>query len=352
MSLVKLEKVSKRYGTIVALKNVSLDAPPGEILSVIGPSGSGKTTLLKIMAGLETGFEGVIWWGERKLEGNNAPFLRARSTMVFQKTIVFNTTVYKNVAYGLKLKWYSSSEIDRKVRHYLKIVGLQGYEHRNAKKISGGEQQRVSLARALALEPELLLLDEPTANLDPKNVSIIENVISLFNREHNAKIVIATHNLFQAEHFAKKVYVLMNGEIVSSGTPEDIFKRPDSASLASFIKYGNIFHGVSTVMENGTMQVEIENLRLEAVTNKVGSVTVFIRPEDIVVSTIPFTTSMRNMYKGKILEITDLGPTVKLKIDAGVVLTAIITKKSFIQMGLNLGSYVYAGFKATSVEII
>ncbi|MEM2915171.1 MAG: ABC transporter ATP-binding protein [Candidatus Bathyarchaeia archaeon] len=351
MSLVKLNSISKRYGEIIALKNISLEVKAADVISIIGPSGSGKTTLLKIMAGLSD-FDGTIFWDEIKIEKSNMNFLRAKSTMVFQKTIIFNTTVYKNVAYGLKLKKYSSREIDCKVKYYLEIVGLKGYEDRNARKISGGEQQRVSIARALALEPELLLLDEPTANLDPKNVSIIENVISLFNREHNAKIVMATHNLFQAEHCAKKVHVLMDGEIVSSGTPEDIFKRPNSASLATFMKYGNIFHGVSTVMDDGTAQVEIENLRLEAVTNKAGSVTVFIRPEDIVVTATPFASSMRNMYKGKILEITDLGPKVKLKIDVGVALTAIITKKSFAQMGLNLGSYVYAGFKATSVEII
>lgn len=351
MSLMKLDNISKRYGEIVALENVCLEVRARDILSIIGPSGSGKTTLLKIMAGLAD-FEGAIFWDGREITGKNIDFLRAKSTMVFQKTTIFNTTVYKNVAYGLRLRRYPSREIDLKVKYYLKTVGLQDYANRNAKKLSGGEQQRVSIARALALEPELLLLDEPTANLDPGNISIIENVISLFNKEHDVKIVVATHNLFQAERLARKVYVLMSGEIVKSGIPEDIFKKPDSASLASLVRYGNIFYGFSTVIEEGTARIELENLMLEAVTDKSGNVTVFIRPEDVVVSTVPFTSSIRNMYKGRILEITDLGPTVKLKIDVGIVLTAIVTKRSFVQMKLNLGSDVYTGFKATAVEVI
>ena len=352
MSLVKTNNISKKYGGVVALKNINLEVRPNDIISVIGPSGSGKTTLLKIMAGLESDFEGVILWDGNEINMDATNLLRTKSTMVFQKTIIFNTTVYKNVAYGLKLKMYSKQEIDRRVRDCLRIVGLQGYEDRNAKYVSGGEQQRVSIARALALEPELLLLDEPTANLDPKNISIIQNIIALFNKEGDSKIVLATHNLFQAEQLAKRIYLLANGEIIRSGTPEDIFKKPDSATLASFIKYENVFTGVSTVLADGTARITVEKLQLEAITDKSGKVTVFIKPEDIVISPNPFTSSIRNMYKGKIIEIIDLGPTIKLKIDTNIIFAAIITKRSFRQMKLNLGSEVYTGFKATSIEII
>ncbi|MCP8310980.1 MAG: ABC transporter ATP-binding protein, partial [Candidatus Methylarchaceae archaeon HK02M1] len=221
--LIELKGINKRYGEVAALNNASLKVMNGEILTIIGPSGSGKTTLLRIMAGIDRPTSGEFYFDGVKVDGGNMGEVRLRGTMVFQRTALFNATVYKNLVYGLKLRGYPKNDIKEKVQDALRLVRLEGYENRPAKKLSGGEQQRVSLARALVLETELLLLDEPTANLDPKNVSIIEETIAQVNKERQTTIVMATHNIFQAETLANRLAILHEGKIVEVGTAKEVF---------------------------------------------------------------------------------------------------------------------------------
>ena len=186
----------------------------GTITTLLGPSGSGKTTLLRIVAGLDNPTRGTILYENREITDGEQDILRQNATMVFQKSVFFNTTVYNNVAYGLNLKEdLSKEEISNKVREALALVRLEGFEKRSAKKLSGGEQQRVSLARALVLDRELLLLDEPTVNVDPKNVSIIEETIMRVNRERKTTIVLATHNMFQAESLSQNVALILGEQL-------------------------------------------------------------------------------------------------------------------------------------------
>ncbi len=272
--------------------------------------------------------------------------------MVFQKTALFNTTVYKNVAYGLKLRKFSKKEIAERVENVLDLVKLNGYEKRLAKKLSGGEQQRVSLARALALNAELLLLDEPTANLDPKNVSIIEETISRVNHEFNTTIVMATHNLFQAETITKRAALILGGKIVQVGTAQEIFRVP-SKHLASFARLENVFSGTSRILKEGTSLIDVGNgVKIETALKKSGDVTVFVRPEDIIISKKPISSSARNVFKGKVIEISDLESVAKIKIDAGKQFIVQITKRSFNDMQLNIHSQVFLAFKASSVHTI
>lgn len=234
--LIELKDVTKRYGEIVALNNVSLKVMKGEILAIIGPNGSGKTTMLRIMAGIDKLTSGEIYFDGIKIDDRNIDKLRSKSTMVFQRTVLFDTTVYKNLAYGLKLRGYSKKEIKEKVREALRIVKLEGYENRLVKRLSGGEQQRVSLARALVLGAELMLLDEPTANLDPYNIVMIEEIISNINRNFNTTIIMATHNMFQAKRLGKRVVFLFDGEVVEAGKADKIFEDPQDKRTKSFIK--------------------------------------------------------------------------------------------------------------------
>jgi len=350
--LIKLKSVTKRYGEITALDDVSLEIREKEIFAVIGPNGSGKTTMLKIMASIDTPTEGEVHFDGVKVSNSNRSQIRTKCTMVFQKTVLFNTTVYKNIAYGLKLRKFSKNEIDERVENVLDLVKLHGYEKRLAKNLSGGEQQRVSLARALALNTELLLLDEPTANLDPKNVSIIEETISRVNREFNTTIVMATHNLFQAETITKRAALLLGGKMVQVGTAQEIFRVP-SKHLASFARLENVFSGTSKILKEGTSLIDIGNgLEIEAALRKSGNATVFVRSEDIIVSKKPISSSARNVFRGKIVEISDLESVVKLKIDAGKQFIVQITKRSFNEMQLNVRSEVFLTFKASSVHTI
>ncbi|UCG37215.1 MAG: ABC transporter ATP-binding protein [Candidatus Bathyarchaeota archaeon] len=348
--MVKLEAISKRYGEIAALDNVDLEIREKEVLTLLGPNGSGKTTLLRIIAFIDSPTNGdLLFDGERIYDGNKV-MARKKCTMVFQRAALFNSTVYKNIAYGLKLRGCSKRETKEKVGEALALAKLQGYEKRYAKKLSGGEQQRVSLARALALNTQLLLLDEPTANLDPKNASIIEETISFVNREFGTTIVAATHNIFQAEILTDRVGLLLAGRLAQVGPPHEVLRGP-STGLASFARLENIFSGNSKILPEGTSIIEADGgLKIESATRKSGKVTVFVMPEDIIVSERAILSSARNVFRGKIVDVSDLGSIVKLRVAARRDFVVQVTKRSFVEMRLNVGSLVFLTFKASSVH--
>jgi len=350
LPLIELENINKTYGKNTVLKQVNLQIQEGEVFSLLGPNGSGKTTLLRIMAGIEKPTSGEMCFKGAKVGDGNLNDLRLKTTMVFQKTALFNTSVYKNIAYGLRLRELSKKETDRKVREVLKTVKLEGYEKRSAKKLSGGEQQRVALARALALDTEVLLLDEPTANVDPKNVSIIEDVLSWVNKEKKTTMIVATHNMFQAETLAKRAALLLEGKIVKVGAPQEIFNLPPTL-LASYARLENVFSGVSKITGEGTSLVDVgDDVQIETSFEKIGNTTVFVRPEDIIVSLNPIVSSARNSFEGRIVEVSDLGAIVKLRVKAGRDFTVQVTKRSFNDMQLNIDSRVFLAFKASSVQ--
>jgi len=350
--IMELENVSKAYGNIIALNQVNLKVQEGEIFSFLGPNGSGKTTLLRIMAGIEKPTSGEVRFNGAKVDESNINDVRLKTTMVFQKTALFSTSVFKNIAYGLRLRGYSKKETADKIREVLRTVKLEGYEKRPAKKLSGGEQQRVALARALALDTEVLLLDEPTANIDPKNVSIIENVLSWVNKEKKTTIVVATHNVFQAETLAKRAALLLEGKIVKVGATQEIFALP-SKLLASYARLENVFSGASKVTGEGTSLVDVgDGVQIEVAFEQSGNTTVFVPPEDIILSANPIVSSARNSFEGRIVEISDLGTIVRLRVNAGKDFTVQITKRSCNDMQLNIDSKIFLAFKASSVQTV
>ncbi len=349
--VITLQSVSKTYGDIIALDKVKLEILEGEVLSLLGPNGSGKTTLMRILAGIEKSTSGQMYFKDAVVNESNLDRLRSEVTMVFQKTALFSTSVYENIAYGLKLRELSKKDTAHRVREVIKKVRLEGYEKRQAKKLSGGEQQRVSLARALVLEPEVLLLDEPTANIDPKNASIIEDVLKTIGKRKKT-IVIATQNMAQVENLASRAAVLNRGRMERIGRFQEVFKSP-SKFLADFARLENIFQGISRITQEGTSIINVgEELDVEAAFRESGNTTIYVRPEDIILSTQPLISSARNTFRGKITEITDLGPVVKLKVKAGKDFTVQVTKRSFNEMQLNLDSSVFLAFKASSVQVI
>lgn len=349
-TIIQLQNITKQYEKTTALNKVNLSIIKGEILSLLGPNGAGKTTLLRIIAGLEKPTSGRIFFKDAQVNHKNIDKLRLNTTMVFQKTALFNTNVYNNIAYGLKLRRIPRQETKRKIQEVLKTVKLEGYEKRPAKKLSGGEQQRVALARALVLDTELLLLDEPTVNIDPKNASIIEEALAWVNKQKKTTMVIATHNMFQAESLAQRATLLLNGKIKEIGTIQEIFKTP-SKHLASFARLGNSFSGASKVTSEGTSLIDIgEEIQIEAAFQRTGKVTVYVRPEDIIISRKPIVSSARNVFKGKIIEMVDLETVLRLKVDAGKEFVVQVTRKSFSEMKLDMDSKVFLVFKASAVQ--
>ena len=238
-SYLKVKRLSKRYDDCWALRNVDLQVKKGEVFGLIGPSGAGKTTLLRLVAILEKPSEGNIQFegvDVNNLSEKEVLLIRRRMGFVFQNPIVFKRSVYENVAYGLKIRGEEKASITEKVKDALQLVGLSELEKRKATTLSGGEVQRLALIRTTIVEPELLLLDEPTANLDPANVALIEHAISEIVKTEGTTVIIATHNMFQAERLADRVGFFLNGELVEVAKVDQIFNHPKDEKTRAFVK--------------------------------------------------------------------------------------------------------------------
>jgi tungstate transport system ATP-binding protein len=265
--------------------------------------------------------------------------------------VLFTSSVYDNVAYGLKIRKLPERTIEEEVHKALELVRLEGFEKRQAKKLSGGEQQRVALARALVLKTKLLLLDEPTANLDPKNAAIVEEAIGAANRERKITVIIATNNMLQAKNLPTRIALIENGRIGEVGKPQEIFGRL-SRTFASFAAVENTLTGEARIANDGTTLVDIGNdVNIVAVTRKTGRISIFISPDDIILSKNAFSSSARNSFEGSVIEIVDMNSVVKLRVDVGKFFTVHITRRSFEEMNINLGSKVFLTFKASSVQV-
>src|SRR4030067_188751 len=283
-AIVELKNVTKTYADKTVLNDVSLQVFVGEILAFLGPNGSGKSTLLRLLAFLEEPTNGELSFQGIMVDAKNAERTRLQSSLVFQQTTMFNTSVYNNVAYGLKIRKIPKAIRDEEVKNALRLVKLEGFENRPAKKLSGGEQQRVAIARALVLKTKLLLLDEPTANLDPKNVGILEEVIATVNREMKTTIVIATHNMFEARKLPTRIALVNDGRITEVGSPAEIFGKL-SKNLASFAAVVNTFRGAARTTSEGTSIVDVGNgVQVGGTGQAQGEVSVFVNPQDIILA--------------------------------------------------------------------
>lgn len=350
-NIVELSNVTKVYGNLTAVDDITLQVSEAEILALLGPNGSGKSTLLKMLALILQPSTGDVYFQGVQVSEKNIEQMRMESTLVFQKTVLFTSSVYDNVAYGLKIRKLPKNTIEEEVHKTLELVRLEGFEKRQAKKLSGGEQQRVALARALVLKTKLLLLDEPTANLDPKNASIVEEAIGTVNRERKTTVIIATHNMLQAKNLPTRIALIENGRMGEVGKPQEIFGRL-SKTFASFAAVENALTGEARIANDGTTLVDIgNNVNIVAVTRKTGKISIFISPDDIILSKIAFSSSARNSFEGSVIEIVDMNSVVKLRVDVGKFFTVHITRRSFEEMNINLGSKVFITFKASSVQV-
>jgi len=232
-----LEGVTKRYGQLEALNVPGHKLERGKIHVVIGPNGSGKTSLLRILNLLEPPTTGTLTFCGQPAtyQGAGRLALQRRMSMVFQRPVMLHRSVYDNVAYGLKVRRVARSEAAKSVAQAIDMVGLSGMEKQLATTLSGGEAQRVALARAMVLNPEVLLLDEPTASLDPASVVIVENIIKEINRQFDMTIILVTHNLFQARRLADEVLFLWQGQLVETGPAEKFFLKPKDPRTSGFL---------------------------------------------------------------------------------------------------------------------
>lgn len=234
--LYSLSRVTKAYGPRTVLAIDDLEIRRGEVLAVVGPSGAGKSTLLRLLNFLEPVTGGEIRFDGQPVTGGGAVPLAVlrRITTVFQRPILLKRSVAANVAFGLRLRGErDSAEL---VREILEEVGLAHLAGEAARSLSGGEAQRMALARALVLRPDVLLLDEPTANLDPANVALIERIVGRLGEEQGTTVVFVTHNLFQARRMGQRVALLLDGRLVEVTETETFFETPQDPRTAAFVR--------------------------------------------------------------------------------------------------------------------
>jgi tungstate transport system ATP-binding protein len=233
--LYHLKNVVHSYAGRQVLAVEALDIHRGEILALVGPSGAGKSTLLRLLNFLEAPTDGSIAYRGNLFDANNALLLKRRRevTTVFQRPLLLSRSVRDNVAYPLQLRGRNGRQ---QVVEALDRVGLLPLARQAARTLSGGEAQRVALARAIVIEPIVLLLDEPTANLDPYNVGVIEDIVLQLNRERGTTIVLVTHNVFQARRLAGRVAFLLNGNVIEVAEKEQFFTAPRDPRTAAFVR--------------------------------------------------------------------------------------------------------------------
>jgi tungstate transport system ATP-binding protein len=244
--------------------------------------------------------------------------------------------------------------LQEKVNKIIDVVGMSDYRSRNARHLSGGEIQRVAIARALAIEPEVLLMDEPTANLDPLSAGRIEELISNIIRKYTTTIIMATHDLSQGQRLADRVGVLMNGELLQSGSAKDVFTSPRNKEVAEFVGVENIIEGVVASSAESIVTIESGGRSIEAIADyAVGEeVCACIRPEDVTLSLSRVSSSARNSFEGEISWLVSMGPLTRVELQCGFPLVAMVTRRSAEEMGLAKGKKVFAAFKATGVHVI
>ena len=348
--MIALRDVRVDLGAFV-LQDVNLNVEPGQYFILLGPTGAGKTVLLEAIAGLYPLVEGTVAIEGRDVTG--VPPEKRGISIVYQDQMLFpHMSVEKNIAFGLASRnRYPKGELKDRVEAIAEVMRVSHLLQRKPETLSGGERQKVALARALVTEPSVLLLDEPLSALDPHGREIMQHELAEMHRRLKVTIVHVTHDFEEAVALGDQVAVLNEGHIAQVGTPQDVLRRPASSFVADFALSRNVFSGYAEAVDNGYASVGIGDLSLMVATDTRGPVHVTVRPEDILLSLEPMHSTARNSFEGTITEIAERGSILYVTVDVPPEFVCLITRQAREELCLGKGVRVWLYFKATAVHV-
>ncbi len=357
--MLELKNLSKSYGSVKAVHDVSLTIGKGEFFCLLGPSGCGKTTILRMIAGFEKATGGQILLNGKDIT-TDPPNKRDVNT-VFQNYALFpNMNVRNNIAYGLSIRKIPKNEMEQRLQEVIRLIGLEGFEKRMPAQLSGGQQQRVALARALVNRPQLLLLDEPLSALDKKISEQTRNELAELQKKVGITFIFVTHNQTEALALADRIAVMKDGIIEHCDAPKEIYERPLTHFVADFIGSMNFFDGVVNRSDQKMTVIDVAGLgAISLVYNQIqqpGDHVIFcIRPERIRISMLE-PAEYENGLRGIIRQKNYLGEITKflVELDNGAQVS-VIAQNYLLQLSnefYDLGERVYLNWSQTSGELI
>jgi molybdate/tungstate transport system ATP-binding protein len=348
---LRLERVSKSWHGF-ALKDVTMEVADGEYFALLGPNGAGKTLLLETILGFWRPDKGRILLNGKDV--TSVPPEKRGFGYVPQNCMLFpHMKVRQNVEFGLKMRRVSENERRKTSDQVLELLGLKALANRLPVMLSGGERQKVALARVLAIEPEVVLLDEPLASIDQESSRVMKEELKRIHRDLKVTVVHVTHNQIEAFSLAKRVAIMHQGQILQIDGAKSVLSNPASEFVARFLGYENIFKGklVKRAAEQST--IDISGFIVKTTSNvEEDECVVGIRPEDFALSVRPPPTFSTNVLRGIIADWEDLGPIVSVSVDAAIKVKVTVSKGSFLELSLDRRTEVWLSFRPESVKLL
>jgi len=333
--MIQLDKVSKKYQDF-HIQDLSLKVRPGEYFVILGPSGAGKTLLLELMAGLEVPDSGRILGLENRRIG-----------LIYQDYMLFpHLNVFQNIAYGLTIRKEGKQKIKTQVEKVSENLGIAGLLSREVNTLSGGEKQRTAIARAMVMEPEVYLLDEPTAALDLSTKTQIQRLILELHKKEKTTVVHVTHDFEEALAMGDRIGLLFSGQMIQKDTPEQVFNHPASKKAADFLGYKNVFSG--SIKD---YRMNINSLDITTPEKDAEKAFIAIWSNDIILSQSKLESSARNTFPGRVIKSIKRTNHVEVIVDMGVWLYVDITYQSYKEMKLRPNARIWATFKTQAVKV-
>ncbi|MFC2016376.1 ATP-binding cassette domain-containing protein [Chloroflexota bacterium] len=332
------------------MKDITFDVQNGEYLVLLGPTGAGKTVLLESIAGLNS-----IESGQIKINGKNVTHLNLEKRKIgfaYQDYALYrHLSVRDNISFGLMWRGKSRREIERAIDQAVELLGIENLLEKRVIFLSGGESQKIALARAIAIKPDLLLLDEPLCQVDIGSKEDCERELKELHNRLRLTTIHVTHDFEEALALGDRIAVIIEGRIMQIGTPEQIFRHPSSESVARFLLTRNIFEGEVQNSSEGQSVFSLGGAKLTVATALQGRRHASIRPEDILISREPLHSSTINSLPGTITRIADRGSVVYITVNVPPEFTCLILHRSLEEMGLEEKQNVFIAFKASAVNV-